>query len=150
MHAMTTIRLSASASASASTSSAPLPRYHFLDWVRILAFFLLILYHVGMYYVTWGWHVKSPHASDALDAIDRDRGGKRNPAGLRIAHGMKNRAGMGGAAEEVGQDQHDERRRSQRFADRQARLRLAARLSAGGAVRERRRAAHQKRGRNHE
>jgi len=65
MHAMTTIRLSASASA--STSSAPLPRYHFLDWVRILAFFLLILYHVGMYYVTWGWHVKSPYASDALE-----------------------------------------------------------------------------------
>jgi glucan biosynthesis protein C len=42
-----------------------LPRYHFLDWVRIIAFFLLILYHVGMYYVTWGWHVKSPFASAA-------------------------------------------------------------------------------------
>jgi glucan biosynthesis protein C len=42
-------------------------RYHFLDWVRILAFFLLILYHVGMLYVTWGWHVKSPAASDALE-----------------------------------------------------------------------------------
>ena len=58
---MTTVRLSESA------PPAPLPRYHFLDWVRILAFFLLILYHVGMYYVTWGWHVKSPYASDALE-----------------------------------------------------------------------------------
>ena len=48
---------------------APLPRYHFLDWVRIIAFFLLILYHVGMYYVTWGWHVKSPHASDAIEPL---------------------------------------------------------------------------------
>jgi len=47
--------------------AAPLPRHHFLDWVRIIAFFLLILYHVGMYYVTWGWHVKSPNASAALE-----------------------------------------------------------------------------------
>jgi glucans biosynthesis protein C len=45
----------------------PLPRHHFLDWVRIVAFFLLILYHVGMYYVTWGWHVKSPNAGAALE-----------------------------------------------------------------------------------
>ena len=44
-----------------------LPRHHFLDWVRIIAFFLLILYHVGMYYVTWGWHVKSPHAGTTLE-----------------------------------------------------------------------------------
>lgn len=47
---------------------APLPsRLLFLDWVRIIAFFLLILYHVGMFYVTWGWHVKSAHASDAIE-----------------------------------------------------------------------------------
>jgi surface polysaccharide O-acyltransferase-like enzyme len=42
-------------------------RLFFLDWVRIIAFFILILYHVGMYYVTWGWHVKSPFASDTLE-----------------------------------------------------------------------------------
>ena len=35
--------------------------------MRIIAFFLLIFYHVGMYYVTWGWHVKSPYASDAQE-----------------------------------------------------------------------------------
>ncbi len=40
-----------------------------LDWVRILAFALLILYHVGMYYVTWDWHVKSPFASHALEPL---------------------------------------------------------------------------------
>lgn len=45
----------------------PGTRLYFLDWVRILAFLVLILYHVGMYYVTWGWHVKSPNASDALE-----------------------------------------------------------------------------------
>jgi surface polysaccharide O-acyltransferase-like enzyme len=42
-------------------------RLFFLDWVRIIAFFILILYHVGMYYVTWDWHVKSPWASDTLE-----------------------------------------------------------------------------------
>ncbi|SFC15099.1 acyltransferase family protein [Massilia yuzhufengensis] len=46
------------------TRDLPLPttRLYFLDWVRILAFFALILYHTGMYYVSWDWHVKSPFA----------------------------------------------------------------------------------------
>src|SRR5438067_13869842 len=53
---------------STSTNPHPLPqRLFFLDWVRILAFFLLIVYHVGMYYVTWGWHVKSPYASHPVE-----------------------------------------------------------------------------------
>lgn len=47
-----------------STSPARLP---FLDGLRVTAFALLIPYHVGMYYVTWDWHVKSPAASDALE-----------------------------------------------------------------------------------
>ena len=38
-------------------------RRHDLDRVRVFAFCLLVLYHVGMYYVSWGWHVKSPAAS---------------------------------------------------------------------------------------
>ncbi|MFZ2653044.1 MAG: acyltransferase family protein [Burkholderiaceae bacterium] len=42
-------------------------RLVFLDFVRILAFGLLVLYHVGMYYVGWDWHIKSPHASAALE-----------------------------------------------------------------------------------
>jgi glucan biosynthesis protein C len=42
-------------------------RLFFLDWVRITAFFVLIVYHVGMYYVTWDWHVKSPHTSSAVE-----------------------------------------------------------------------------------
>ncbi len=45
----------------------PQQRLYFLDWLRILAFFLLVLYHTGMYYVTWDFHVKSPHASAALE-----------------------------------------------------------------------------------
>lgn len=35
-------------------------RRHDLDWLRVIAFGLLVLYHVGMYYVTWDWQVKSP------------------------------------------------------------------------------------------
>ncbi|MBQ5948034.1 acyltransferase family protein [Massilia sp. ST3] len=45
----------------------PAARLYFLDWVRILAFFVLIAYHIGMYYVSWDWHVKSPFASDAAE-----------------------------------------------------------------------------------
>ena len=44
-------------------------RRYDLDWVRIGAFLLLILYHIGMYYVNWDWHVKSPHASPAIEPL---------------------------------------------------------------------------------
>lgn len=37
-------------------------RRYDLDWLRIILFLLLILYHVGMFYVPWGWHVKSVYA----------------------------------------------------------------------------------------
>ena len=37
-----------------------------LDWLRVAAFGLLILYHVGMFYVPWDWHVKSPQPVPAL------------------------------------------------------------------------------------
>ena len=54
-----------------NTATAPVQpsvaRLYFLDWLRIAAFGLLVLYHVGMYYVSWGWHVKSPHAGPALE-----------------------------------------------------------------------------------
>src|ERR1700716_4521669 len=40
-----------------------------LDWVRIGAFGLLILYHVGMLYVSWGFHIKSAHRITALEPL---------------------------------------------------------------------------------
>ncbi len=40
-----------------------------LDWVRIGAFGLLILYHVGMLYVSWGFHIKSEHRITALEPL---------------------------------------------------------------------------------
>jgi glucan biosynthesis protein C len=44
-------------------------RRYDLDWLRIGAFMLLILYHVGMYYVTWDWHVKSPQPSATIEPL---------------------------------------------------------------------------------
>lgn len=46
-------------------------RLFFLDWLRICAFFVLILYHVGMYYVSWDWHVKSIDAGSAIEPLMR-------------------------------------------------------------------------------
>ena len=42
-------------------------RVYWLDWLRIGAFGLLVLYHVGMYYVSWPFHVKSPHPVAGLE-----------------------------------------------------------------------------------
>jgi hypothetical protein len=40
-----------------------------LDWVRIGAFGLLIFYHVGMLYVSWGFHIKSEHRLTWLEPL---------------------------------------------------------------------------------
>lgn len=41
-----------------------------LDWLRVLVFGLLILYHVGMLYAeNWGWHYKSSYSSKFLTNI---------------------------------------------------------------------------------
>ncbi|MGC6400185.1 acyltransferase family protein [Sphingomonas sp. FW199] len=42
----------------------PVARHHGMDWLRIGAFAILILYHIGMVYVPWGFHVKSPSGAD--------------------------------------------------------------------------------------
>jgi glucans biosynthesis protein C len=42
-------------------------RLYFLDWLRIIAFLALVLYHVGMYYVRWDFHVKSPFSGHGLE-----------------------------------------------------------------------------------
>ncbi|WP_176619320.1 acyltransferase family protein [Flagellimonas chongwuensis] len=34
-------------------------RRYDLDWLRVIVFALLIFYHVGMFFVPWGWHVKN-------------------------------------------------------------------------------------------
>ena len=57
----------AAAPSTASAASASSSRLLFLDWLRIIALALLVPYHVGMYYVTWGWHIKSPFAAATLE-----------------------------------------------------------------------------------
>ena len=39
-------------------------RHYGLDWLRIGAFGLLILYHIGMFFVPWEWHVKTARPLD--------------------------------------------------------------------------------------
>ncbi len=34
-------------------------RRYDLDWLRVLVFALLIFYHVGMFFIHWGWHIKN-------------------------------------------------------------------------------------------
>jgi glucans biosynthesis protein C len=46
--------------------TSPARRYD-LDWLRVFAFGMLIFYHVGMFYVTWDWHVKSRYASHLVE-----------------------------------------------------------------------------------
>jgi glucans biosynthesis protein C len=34
-------------------------RRYDMDWLRVIVFGLLIFYHVGMFFVPWGWHIKN-------------------------------------------------------------------------------------------
>lgn len=51
----------------------PLPheRLFFVDWLRIGAFALLVLYHVGMVYVPWDFHVKHQPTYAVLEPLMR-------------------------------------------------------------------------------
>lgn len=42
------------------------PRRADLDWLRVLAFGLLIFYHAGMAWSGWSWHVTSPDSLEGL------------------------------------------------------------------------------------
>jgi hypothetical protein len=42
-------------------------RHYGMDWLRIGAFALLILYHIGMFFVPWGWHVKTAQPLDWVE-----------------------------------------------------------------------------------
>ncbi len=34
-------------------------RRYDIDWIRVLVFDILIIYHVGMFFVPWDWHIKN-------------------------------------------------------------------------------------------
>ncbi|WP_045858548.1 acyltransferase family protein [Teredinibacter purpureus] len=57
--------------ASSTATSNWVSRRHLeLDWLRVLAFGLLILFHIGMLYAQdWGWHYKSGYRSEFLQNI---------------------------------------------------------------------------------
>lgn len=45
-------------------------RRYDIDWLRTIAFLILILYHIGMYYVLdWGWHIKSDNTFRWLQEV---------------------------------------------------------------------------------
>lgn len=44
-------------------------RRHDLDWLRIAAFGLLILYHIGMVFVPWDFHIKTAAPMKALEPL---------------------------------------------------------------------------------
>ncbi len=44
-------------------------RKYFLDWLRVGAFAFLILFHVGMLYVSWRYNLKSPRLFPAIEPL---------------------------------------------------------------------------------
>ena len=50
-----------------TSSAAPPTRWLHLDWLRIIAFALLVPYHVGMVFVSWPYHFKHMPAVMALE-----------------------------------------------------------------------------------
>ena len=49
-------------------ASLRINRHYGLDWLRIAAFMLLIVYHIGMVFAPWDWVIKTPYRVDALIA----------------------------------------------------------------------------------
>ncbi len=41
-------------------------RYDFLDWLRVIAIFVLLFFHTGMIFVGWGWHVMNDQRIESL------------------------------------------------------------------------------------
>ncbi|MBL7855883.1 MAG: acyltransferase family protein [Cyclobacteriaceae bacterium] len=45
------------------------PRENYIDWIRILAFLLLIFFHCSMPFVSFNWEIKNPEHSVFLDRL---------------------------------------------------------------------------------
>lgn len=44
----------------------PQERYDFLDWLRVMAIFVLFFFHTGMIFVGWGWHIVNDQTIPSL------------------------------------------------------------------------------------
>ena len=42
-------------------------RRYDLDWLRVIAFGILILFHCGMMFNTWDWHIKNKDTTDSIE-----------------------------------------------------------------------------------
>ena len=42
-------------------------RIFYIDWLRILLIFSVFLYHIGMFFNTWGWHIKNNETTDTVN-----------------------------------------------------------------------------------
>jgi peptidoglycan/LPS O-acetylase OafA/YrhL len=48
------------------SSQTSTERYDFLDWLRVIAIFVLMFFHTGMLFVGWGWHITNAETIPAL------------------------------------------------------------------------------------
>jgi glucans biosynthesis protein C len=48
------------------TQPALSTRYDFLDWLRVIAIFVLLFFHTGMMFVGWGWHIENSEVVEGL------------------------------------------------------------------------------------
>lgn len=49
------------------TADEPQERYDFLDWLRVIAIFVLFFFHTGMIFVGWGWHIVNAQTIPSLE-----------------------------------------------------------------------------------
>ncbi len=54
-----------------SLPNSPSLRRYDLDWLRVIAILILLFYHTGMIYVSWGWHIKSTEHSQPMEEVMR-------------------------------------------------------------------------------
>ncbi|WP_044171937.1 acyltransferase family protein [Flectobacillus major] len=83
-----------------TSSKDPLPtRQYYIDWIRVLAFCILIFFHTGMFFVKWGWHVKNNEISSAIEIPMEWLHQWRLPllffiSGVGVSFAMKSRSGF--------------------------------------------------------
>src|SRR4030095_4296151 len=49
-----------------NTSTPTSPRYDFVDWLLVIAIFVLLFFHTGMLFVGWDWHIENAEVLTAL------------------------------------------------------------------------------------
>ena len=49
-----------------TNDNTPNTRYEFLDWLRVIAIFVLLFFHTGMLFVGWGWHITNAETIPGL------------------------------------------------------------------------------------